>query len=138
MPALRYFGHTCHTIVYHESVGQKDICIVGIDRYDNTDTDYPVRIYIKPIPIPIILFGFISNRYRYRYICLAPYQTDTDTDNRFKPILTDYLKVLFYILDILDTSIHHTDTDTDYLVWIYIKPIPIYLFGSISNRYRYR
>ena len=84
---------------------------------------------IIPIPIPIILFGFISNRYRYRYICLAPYQTDTDTDNRFKPILTDYLQVLLYI------SANFTDTDT------YIHhtlPIPIILFGFISNQYRYR
>ena len=91
------------------------------------------------IPIPIILFEFLSNR--YRYICVAPYQTDNDTDNRFKPILTDYLQVLFYIsanFTDTDTYIHHTDTDTDYPVWIHIKPISIYLFGSISNQYRYR
>ena len=49
----------------------------------------------QTVSILIILFGFKSNWYRYRYICLAPYQTDTDTDNRFKPILTDYLQVLF-------------------------------------------
>ena len=29
-------------------------------------------------------------------------------------------------------------TDTDYPVWIHIKPIPIILFGFISNRYRYQ
>ena len=86
---------------------------LGIDRYDHTDTDtdYPLWIHIKPIN----LFGFISNR--YRYICLDPYQTDTD--KRFKPILTYYLQVLLYI------SANFTDTDTDYPVWIYIKPIPI-------------
>ena len=83
---------------------------------------------MKPIPIPIILFGFISNQYWYQYICLAPYQTDTDTDNRFKPILTDYLQVLFYIsANFTDTHtyIHHTDTNPDYPVWIHIRPIPI-------------
>ena len=31
----------------------------------------------------------------------------------------------------------HTDTDADYPVWNHIKPIPIYPFVSISNRYRY-
>ena len=83
---------------------------------------------IKETPIPIILFGFISNR--YRYICLAPYQTDTD--NRFKPILTDYLQVLFYIsANITDTDTYINHTDTDYPVWIHIKsiPIPITIIG---------
>ena len=28
-------------------------------------------------------------------------------------------------------------TDADYPVWIHMKPIPIILFGLISNRYRY-
>ena len=108
--------------------------------YDHTDndmpfthhihTDIPVWIYIKMILI--YPFGFISNR--YRYICLAPYQTDTDTDNRFKPILTDYLQVLFYIsANFTDTYTYIHHTDSDYPFWIYIKPIPIYLFGSISN-----
>ena len=60
--------------------------------------------------------------YRYRYICLAPYQTDTDTDNRFKPILTDYLQVLFQISIPISTI---------------PIPIPIILIGFISNRYRY-
>ena len=35
----------------------------------------------------------------------------------------------------------HTDTDTDYPIWIHIKPKliqPIILIGFISNRYRYR
>ena len=27
----------------------------------------------------------------------------------------------------------HTDTNTNYPVWIHIKPIPIILFGFISN-----
>ena len=49
-----------------------------------------------------------------------------DTDNGFKPILTDYLQVLFYLsANFTDTDNYIHPTDTDYLVWIHIEPIPI-------------
>ena len=61
----------------------------------------------------------------------------TDIDNRFKPILTDYLQVLFYIsanFTDTDTYIHHTDTDTDYPD-SYQTDTDTYI--GLSNRYRY-
>ena len=65
---------------------------------------------------------FISNQYWYQLSCLDFYQTDTD--NRLKSILTDYLQVLPSIsANFTNTDIH--DSDTDYPVWIHIKPIPI-------------
>ena len=80
-----------------------------LDSYQtDTDTDYPVWIYIKPILIPIYLF-----------------ETDISVWYRYISVYTDIIPLYQF----------ETDINIDFR--IHIKLIPILSLEFISNRYRY-